>query len=483
MKGFAPTPPPAGTALDGIGNALGFWKYCANLAELWWSRHGGVPTGDIAGQRLRSLVGFAREASPFYRRHYARLPAGGVALARLPIVTKAQLMDRFDDWCTDARVRRDEVERFLADRHRIGTPFLGRYHVWKSSGSTGVPGIFLQDEHAMAVYDALVGAQFDGMSLDTARLVAGGWRAALVVATGDHFASVTSWEHLRRVHPGFEARAFSVLAPVAKLVAELNAFQPAFLASYPSVLLVLASEQRAGRLRIAPALAWSGGEALARAAQAAIEEAFGCRVMNEYGASECLSIAYGCREGWMHVNSEWVVLEGVDAHGHPARPGELSHSVLLTNLANWLQPIIRYDLGDRVTALGGPCACGNPLPAFRVEGRSGEALSLRSPRGAAVRLPPLALETVMEEATGAARFQLAQTAPDRLVVRLDGGAAKSRAAAWRRSSRALRAYLAAQSLSNVEVALDRAAPRIDPRSGKLRSVVVEETWTPKPARH
>ena len=149
----------------------------------------------------------------------------------------------------------------------------------------------------------------------------------------------------------------------------------------------------------------------------------------------------------MHVNSEWVVLEGVDAHGHPARPGELSHTVLLTNLANWLQPIIRYDLGDRVTALGSPCACGNPLPAFRVEGRTGEALSLRSPRGAAVRLPPLALETVMEEATGAERFQLAQTAPDRLVVRLDGGAAKSRAAAWRRSSRALRAYLAAQSLA------------------------------------
>lgn len=480
MKRLAARRP--GAALDALESTLGFWKYCANLAEIWWSRHGGVPPEDIAGHRLRALVRFARAASPYYRSHYAHLPAGDVAPERLPVVTKAQLMDRFDDWCTDARVRRTEVERFLADVKRVGTPFLGRYHVWKSSGSTGTPGIFLQDEHAMAVYDALVGTQFDAMNLDAARLLAGGWRAALVVATGDHFASVTSWEHLRRIHPGFDARTYSVLSPIRQLVAGLNEFQPAFLASYPSVLQLLAAERSAGRLRIAPALAWSGGEALARPAQAAIEEALGCRVMNEYGASECLSIAHGCREGWLHVNSEWVVLEGVDAQGHPARPGELSHTVLLTNLANWVQPIIRYDLGDRATALGGPCACGNPLPAIRVEGREGEAVSLRSPRGAMVRLPPLALETVMEKAAGMGRVQLAQTAPDRLMVRLDASPG-ARDAAWREASRALRAYLAAQSLPNVEVALDRAAPRREPHSGKLQTVVVEHSWTPKPGRH
>ena len=481
MGRSAPTPPRP--ALAAFGDALGFWKCWSNLAEIWWSRHGGLPPGDLAGQRLRSLVRFARATSPYYRRRYAHLPAADVALDRLPVVTKAQLMEHFDDWCTDARIRRDDVERFLADRTRIGMPFLGRYPVWRSSGSTGTPGIFLQDEHAMAVYDALVAAQFDAASLDAGRLLAGGWRAALVVATGDHFASVTSWEHLRRAYPGFDARTYSVLSPIAGLVAGLNELQPAFLASYPSVLQLLAAEQRAGRLAIAPALAWSGGETLSRRAQAAIEQAFGCRVMNEYGASECLSIAHGCREGWLHVNREWAILEPVDARGHPVAPGELSHTVLLTNLANWVQPILRYDLGDRVRTLAGACACGSPLPAIRVEGRTGAALSLRSARGATVRLPPLALETVMEQAAGYGRFQLAQTAPDRLQVRLDArGGAKARAAAWRASSRALRAYLAAQSLANVAVALDRAAPRVEPGSGKLRSVVVEAACTPKSPR-
>lgn len=470
-------------APDALESTLGLWKYCANLAQIWWSRHGGVPPGNIAGHRLQALLRFARAASPYYRRRYAHLPATDIPLDRLPVATKAQLMDHFDDWCTDARIRREEVERFLADRTRIGTPFLGSYHVWKSSGSTGTPGIFLQDEHAMAVYDALAGAQFDAMSLDAGRLMAGGWRAALVAATGDHYASVTSWEHLRRTYPGFDARTYSVTSPIARLVAALNDFQPAFLASYPSVLRLLAAEQRAGRLAIVPALAWSGGERLARSAQAAIEAALGCRLLNEYGASECLSIAHGCREGWLHVDTEWSILEGVDARGRPVRPGETSHTVLLTNLANWVQPIIRYDLGDRVTALAGPCACGSAPPAIRVQGRSGATLSLRSARGATVRLPPLALETVLEEAAGLGRFQLAQTAPDRLQLRLDaGGGIRARAAAWRKSSRALRAYLADQSLSNVQVALDHTAPRVEPGSGKLRSVVVEAARTPKRGR-
>jgi phenylacetate-coenzyme A ligase PaaK-like adenylate-forming protein len=355
----------------------------------------------------------------------------------------------------------------------VGELFLGRYHVWKSSGTAGSPGLFVQDAGAMAAYEALVAAQFEAAQLDPARLVAGRGRSALVVATGDHFASITTWEHLRRTFPAAEARSFPVVAPVAELVRRLNEFRPAFLASYPSVLALLAAEQRAGRLAIAPALAWSGGETLGAAAQDAIERAFGCPVMNEYGASECLSIAHGCSAGWLHVNAEWVILEPVDRRGAPSRPGETSHTVLVTNLANRVQPILRYDLGDRVTLAAGPCACGSPLPAIRVAGRSAEPVALRSADGATVRLPRLALETAIEEALGGERFQLVRTGPDRLALRLDPLGRGARAAAWHDASRALRGYLASQSLANVRIALARAAPRADPRSGKLATVTVE----------
>ncbi len=474
------SPAPAPGVLEPLERTLRLWAWGSELAGMWWTRHG-APGAAAAGRaRLRALVRFARAASPFHRRLYAGLP-DDPPLSALPPVARGALMAAFDDWCTDPRVRRAPVERFLADRRRVGEPFLGRYRLWKSSGSTGEPGIFVQDEPAMAVYDALVAAQFDPSRLDARRLLAGGGRAALVVATGDHFAGIASWEHLRRAFPGLDARSFPVTLPLPRLAAALEAFQPAFVASYPSVLALLAAQARAGRLRIAPALLWSGGESLTAPARAALASAFGCPVMNEYGASECLAIAYGCEAGWLHVNADWVVLEPVDARGRPAAPGERSHTVLVTNLANRVQPIIRYDLGDRVTALGTACACGSPLPAVRVEGRQGAPVALRGARGRPVALAPLALETVLEEALGAERFQLAQVAPDALALRLDRAEGR-RADAWRRAERALRAYLDAQALPNVALRLDAAGPRPERASGKLRTLVVEAPWTPKPAR-
>ena len=471
MKGLAPTPPLHGTALDPLESALGFWNCCASLAELWWSRHGGVQPEGIARSRLETLVAFARERSPFYRERYRGLPGRIDSTSHLPALRRAELMSHFDELCTDREVRRGEVERFLADRGAVGRLFLGRYHVWKSSGTSGVPGLFVQDAQAMAVYEALVAAALESASVDPARLLAGGGRSALVIATGDHYASITAWQHLRRVFPAVSARSFSVLAPLARLVRELDDFQPAYLASYPSVLSLLACEQRAGRLRIAPALVWSGGESLSPAAQRAIEGAFGCTVMNEYGSSECLAMAHGCRAGWLHVDAEWVILEPVDADGRPTAPGATSHTVLVTNLANRVQPILRYDLGDRITLAPGPCPCGSPLPAIRVEGRSARPLELRGADGSTVPVPRLALETAAESAAQGARFQVARIAPDRVAVRVDGGDGSSATA--KRIAAALRAYLAAQSLANVRVTAAREAPRPDRASGKLASVVAE----------
>lgn len=478
MKHRVSAPPPATAVLAPLETTLGFWRCCANLAEIWWARHGGMPSGNIAPARLNALVRYARAASPFHRRLYARVPESGAALEDLPSVTKDELMAHFDEWSADSHVKRVDVERFLSDRRRVGEAFQGRYHVWKSSGTTGTPGIFLQDAHAMAVYDALVAAQLDSGSLAgsaPARAMALGGRSALIAATGDHFASATFWERLRRAYPGVASRSFSVLAPIGELVAQLNEYQPAYVAAYPSVLSLLATERAAGRLRIAPALLWSGGEFLAQSAREAIERAFECRVMNEYGASECLCIGSACREGWMHVNSEWVIVEGVDERGRRTPPGEISHTVLITNLANWSQPIIRYDLGDRVVALPAACACGDARPAFRVEGRTDEVVALRTSRGDIVRLPPLAISTVVEETAGPHRFQIAQTAPDELAVRLDrNGSDGTRALAWKRTARALHAYLSTHALANVHLRLDRGPPRIDGRSGKLRSVTGQQ---------
>ena len=80
-------------------------------------------------------------------------------------------------------------------------------------------------------------------------------------------------------------------------------------------------------------------------------------------------MASECHLGRLHLNSDWLVLEPVDEHHRPVPPGAIGHTTLLTNLANRVQPLIRYDLGDRVRLLPTACACGSSRPLIEVEGR------------------------------------------------------------------------------------------------------------------
>lgn len=452
--------------------------YCcwlSRIAEISCTRLGGKAAIDEARRRrFDGLLEFARMHSPFYREAYRGLSDSGASLSDLPVVTKRTLMTHFDDWVTDREVRRSGVEQFLADRSHIGERYLDRYVVWKSSGSTGEPGIYVQDQDALTTFDALMAVHLDPtwFASHAWESMSGGGRAALVVATGDHFASIASWQRARRSMPGISARSFSILEPLPQLVRQLNDYRPAFLASYPTMLSLLAEEQNARRLHLAPLNIWSGGEYLAPTARSAIERAFGCRVVNEYGASECMSIAFSCVEDWLHVNADWVVLEPVDSGYRSMPPGEPSYTTLLTNLANHAQPLLRYDLGDSILVSPATCACGSPLPAMRVEGRRDDVVSLCASNGSTVRLLPLALTTVVEESTHVHRFQIVQTAPDRLMLRFDCADHGDRHRAWRAAADALRTYLTRQSLSNVHVGLDEQRPLVDHRSGKLREVVV-----------
>jgi len=454
-----------------LHSAFEQWNAAALAAQVLGVRFLGAAAVLSAGQaRFDALTRTVRERSPFYRDAWKHLPAGPLRLAQLPVVTKRALMAAFDDWCTDREVTRAAVEQFLANRAHIGERFLDRYVVWTSSGSTGELGIYVQDAGALAAYDALVNAQLAGpvfAGCDWPAVAACGGRSALITADTDHFASIASWRRLALGKPWLDMKSFAVTQPVPDIVRALNAYQPAFVSSYPTVLALLADEQAAGRLAIRPAALWSGGEGLSLPARREIERVFGCPLLNEYGASECLTIGHGCTKGWLHFNADWVMLEPVDRAFRPTPPGELSHTVLLTNLANTVQPIIRYDLGDSVRAKVGACACGSPLPAIKVEGRSDDVLELRTRDGALVHLVPLALTTVIEDATALHRFQVVQRRQDCLALRLMD-VDRARAAP---ALAALREHLARHALSNVSVVLEPGEPQPERRGGKLRQVV------------
>jgi phenylacetate-CoA ligase len=444
--------------------------------DAWWATRQGP--GAIAARqraRLAHLVAFARARSPYYAARYRPLPSPVTDVRQLPPVTKAELMAHFDEWVTDPQVTRAGVEAFVADRSRLGQRYLGRYLVWTTSGTTGTPAILVHDRAALAVYIALGYARALLPWLTPCRLwrvLQGGGRGAGLLATGGHYAGVVLAEQVRRQAPwrARRLRLFSVLAPLPELVRALNAFQPVLLGGYPTVFALLAQEQAAGRLRLAPALIATAGESLPPAMRRQIEAAFRCPVRDSYGASEAVVLALDCGRGWLHVNADWVILEPVDAAYRPVPPGERSYTVLVTNLANRVQPIIRYDLGDRVVVRPDPCPCGSPLPAIRVEGRTDEILAFPAASGEAIHIAPLALATVVEETPGVRRFQVIQSAPTRLRLRLEAASPDVAEAVWEAVERRLRAYLTAQGVPAVVIERAPEPPAPDPRSGKFRQV-------------
>jgi phenylacetate-CoA ligase len=182
-------------------------------------------------------------------------------------------------------------------------------------------------------------------------------------------------------------------------------------------------------------------------------------------------LAFDCDHGWLHVNSDWAILEPVDADFRPTSAGQPSHTVLLTTLANRVQPIIRYDRGDSVLAKPDPYACGSPLPAIRATGRWDDVLRLAAADGNTVSVFPLAIGSVVDETPGVHRSQLIQTGPASIRLRLEPKPGADVEQVWRDAAANLRAYLARQGLANI--GLDRVdePPEPSARSGKFRQVI------------
>jgi phenylacetate-coenzyme A ligase PaaK-like adenylate-forming protein len=170
------------------------------------------------------------------------------------------------------------------------------------------------------------------------------------------------------------------------------------------------------------------------------------------------------------VNSDWYILEPVDEHDRPVPPGQLSQSVLVTNLANHVQPIIRYKMGDRVTISPDICQCGSPFPSIHVIGRTDEVLSLPASYGEVVQIFPLAITSIAEETPGVYSCQIIQIEPLKLKVRLAVQESGSEQSVWEALKERLEHYLAEQGVTNVVLERAPEPPQLHPKSGKFQQV-------------
>lgn len=311
-------------------------------------------------ERLRALLTIARERSSWHRARLARLDVDRIDEDRLrdvPPMTKADLMTHFDEIVTDPRVTLAGANAHLATLTQDAY-FLDDLHVVASGGSSGVRGVFVWGFEAWAdgTLPNFRRAFHDRM---TSPDLADVQPVVMLVAaeSATHFTGAAP-QTFRS--PATMIHRFPVTRPLSEIVDGLNAADGTHLSAYASMLGTLASEARAGRLRVRPKRIGSTAEPLLPEIRAAVRDAWNAPVANMWGTSEGGITALGCyRDEGMHLSDDLLIIEPVDAAGNPVPAGTPSAKIYLTNLINPVQPLIRYEITDEVTFLDAPCACGS----------------------------------------------------------------------------------------------------------------------------
>jgi len=413
-------------------------------------------------KRLDALVKYARERSPFYKELYADL-GDDYSLTDIPTVSKPELRARFDDVLTDRNITMERIDAFTQDLDNIGRMIDGKYLIFKTSGSTGNPAVVLYDKRNIDVSSAVAAFRTFARKEDFRRFMKHGKKTAGVFADYGFYLACGMSRYLQLKMPRQKTKiTVDVNAPEEEIIKQLNAFQPAMLSGYPSNLALLADFEE---LNINPDVVITGGELLTDEIRRKLTDKFGCYVQTHYSCTEGGEIACECEERHLHINEDWVIVEPVDADNNPVPFGEMSDKVLITNLSNYIQPFIRYELTDRVIVHNEKCKCGRTTLWLEIEGRTDDILEFDN----GVRVAPMSLYKVLEEVKTIRRFQLVQRASDRVELRM---ISDERENAFEQAKHDLQQFFESKGLT-VAIILSDDPPQANKISGKFKHIYKE----------
>ena len=271
-------------------------------------------------RRLRELLAHAWKHSPLYREIYTRegirerdLPH--IALEHLPVVSKSDLMVRFDEAVTDSRLRRADLEAWVQRDTDPLNLYLDEYIIIHSSAGSPIYSWVPYTRDAWRRMTATAAPSL----LPPAQGSSGRCARRFSCTRQGISRARPNQPRLARGPRGAAGVDFD---PVEEIRARLNAFQPERLQSYPSALSWLAEWTLQGRLRIAPRSVLVSGERLTPAMRAQVKHAWNAEIHDLYACAESLYMA-AQRPGRSEdqVFTDLNLLEVVDSARRMVPPG------------------------------------------------------------------------------------------------------------------------------------------------------------------
>lgn len=335
----------------------------------------------VTARRLRAILEHARATVPRYRG------IGGARLEGFPTVTKENVRDAFVDYVSD------DIAQIPARRVR-------------TSGTSGVPGIFLHD-------DALDVAGFAAARLEKANRLLGTpsrilrpfqtWPLSFHVLE----APAISDNGLAVFGASREPRVLEPALHAARV------YSPTILHGHPSQLADLAVVCESSGVRFSSCrVVYTYGERLSPGTRTHLENAFGSPVIDAYGLREFGEVAGECRPGVLRVLREKAIVEILDENDEPVRHG-VEGEITVTGLRNVALPLIRYRTGDRGRLVGDPDGMFQEL-----ELTTGRMLATINVGGSAIELTKLVHAL---RGQSLKRYQVVRTGDSSLEFRVTAG--------------------------------------------------------------
>lgn len=297
----------------------------------------------IQERRLRELLAHAYEHSAYYRRTFEKAGITGeqlktIPVAQLPTIDKRTLLEHFHELVTDPGLDQEALRRFdEGEKGRQGL-FQGKYHVVHSSGSTGKPGYFVYDEKAWneMLLGIIRGALWGMSAWEIGKLLLGGPRIVYIAATdGRYGGAMAVGDGIDGLHA--KQLFLDVKTPLAEWIAQIRTFRPNIVIGYPSAIKILAELVMEGRVEVNIQRVISCGEPLSVSLRQFLEKAFRADIINFYGASESLALGVETGdENGMILFDDMNYIEVEDGYFY------------LTSLYNYVQPLIRYRISDKL---------------------------------------------------------------------------------------------------------------------------------------
>lgn len=422
---------------------------------------------DLQNRKLRTLLHFAWEHSAFYRRTFEKAgiteeQLDSLPLSAFPSMDKRVLMEHFDELITVQDLRQEDLRKFDAETGADRKPYLGKYHVVHSSGSTGKPGYFIYDEaawHTMLL-GIIRGALWNMTMPQILKLLAGRPRIIYIAATdGRYGGAMAVGDGIDGV--GARQMYLDIKTPLNDWIDNVRTFRPNIIIGYPSAIKILAELAAKGRVQVQIKRVISCGEPLGAGLRSFLETTFGCPVINIYGASESLALGVetGAEDGMLLFDDLNII--------------EVEKGAMyLTSLYNFAQPLIRYRISDHLV-LKEPMA-GSPFTRAEILlGRNEDLLWFEDGAGHRDFLHPLAVEGFCIE--GLLDYQFRQSAPDAFEMLAEAASEEKKPAIETEMLRQMKGILQEKQMNYVQFYVrfvDEILP--NPATGKKSLIIPSE---------